>query len=292
MNLLYLTICSLIWAFSYGLIKGELNGISPDLIACIRMIIPFLGFLPFLKLKEVSRKKICAFLAIGAVQYGMMYLCVLRAYPYLSAYQIVFFTAWTPLYVTLIDDAFSRKLRPVYLLTAILSFLGASLLYFQSFSWETIFKGFLWVQLSDLCFAFGQVAYRRVKKNEKESHEKIYALLFLGGALVSSIFVTLSQGWGGLETLSMRQVGILIYLGAIASGVCFFWWNRASLQISSGTLAVFNNAKIPLGVLVSILFFGERVNPFLITVSLVLVGGALLLSEAYSRKKSVVSREK
>ena len=292
-TMIYLTVCSLIWGFSYGLIKGNLTGISPDLVAWARMVIPFLCFVPFLRIKSLSLKDVLVFLAIGAVQYGVMYLCVIRSYQYLAAYQVVLFTACTPIYVTLINDAFSKKFSPFYLAMAGMALVGSAFLYYQNFSWNGIFTGFLLVQISDLCFAFGQVAYKKFKAKRSEyKDESIYSLLFLGGTLITALSATAFGGWGDLELLSAKQSLLLLYLGAISSGLCFFWWNRASLAVNSGTLAVFNNVKIPAGVGLSILFFGEKANPLATTLSLLFVGGALVLSELYTRRKGKIWKKK
>ena len=281
-------ISSLVWAFSYGLIKGNLTQLSPDFVAFSRLIIPFLLFFPLLKVKNLSFKKIFLFLSIGAVQYGVMYLCVIRSYQYLSAYQVVFFTAFTPIYVVLIDDVFTRSFKPFYLLTSLLAFLGVGLLYYQGVSLSQVWEGFILVQFSDLCFAFGQVAYKRLRMQEgKMKDENIYALLFLGGALITGVSTTAFGGWSSISFLSFKQMWLLIYLGLIASGLCFFFWNKAAVKTPSGTLAIFNNVKIPLGVLVSIVFFGEEASRVPLLISLFLIGLALFLSESYARKKSV-----
>ncbi len=289
----YLSICSIIWGFSYGLIKGNLMGISPDLVAWFRMIVPFLCFLPFLKIKSLSFKEVLFFFLIGAIQYGGMYICFIRSYQYLAAYQIVLFCACTPIYVTLISDLMSKKFKLFYLVTAAMAFLGCAFLYYQQFSLSSVFKGFLLVQGSDLCFAFGQVAYKRFKSTKKSyADESIYAILFFGGVVITALSTSVFGGWGHLAHISLKQSLILLYLGAIASGLCFFWWNRAAVTTSSGTLAVFNNVKIPLGVCLSIIFFGEKANSLMVALSLLFIGSSLALSERYTRKNRVFWKKK
>ena len=71
--------------------------------------------------------------------------------------------------------------------------------------------------------------------------------------------------------VNLQQTYLLIYLGVIASGLGFFLWNIGARQVSTGTLAVFNNLKIPLAILVSVVCFGESTNwPRL------LAGGAIM----------------
>jgi drug/metabolite transporter (DMT)-like permease len=55
-------------------------------------------------------------------------------------------------------------------------------------------------------------------------------------------------------------MGVLLYLGAVASGLGFFLFNAGARRTDIGTLAIFNNAKIPLAILASALVFHEHVD--------------------------------
>lgn len=287
--MIYLITASLIWAFSYGLIKGNLINLSPDFVALARMTIPLILFLPFFKQKSLSLKKIILFLATGAIQYGFMYLLVIRAYHYLPAYQVVLFTACTPIYVTLIHDAFEKSFSPFYLLTASMSLIGGVFVYYKNADYSHALQGFLLVQLSDICFAFGQVAYKRLMKNEHTLKDRnIYALLFLGGCAVTALSTTIFNGWDTLYILSLKQSILLLYLGAIASGLCFFWWNKAAKTTNAGTLAVFNNTKIPLGILVSLVVFKEQANIPSLLLSGSVMAAAIFLSEKHTKKHATI----
>ncbi len=45
--MLYLWIVSLLWAFSFGLIKGQLTGLDASFVAFARLLLAALAFLPF-----------------------------------------------------------------------------------------------------------------------------------------------------------------------------------------------------------------------------------------------------
>ena len=47
--MVFLLLVSLIWAFSFGLIKGNLTGLDSNFVAFCRMFVSLLIFLPFLK---------------------------------------------------------------------------------------------------------------------------------------------------------------------------------------------------------------------------------------------------
>ena len=73
-----------------------------------------------------------------------------------------------------------------------------------------------------------------------------------------------------------NQWAILVYLGIVASGICFFLWNRGARLVSAGQLAVMNNLKIPLAVAVSLFVFREPANVYTFLAGALLVGVALL----------------
>ena len=65
----------------------------------------------------------------------------------------------------------------------------------------------------------------------------------------------------------------------LASGVGFFLWNVGATRVRSGTLAVMNNAKVPLAVVVSLAFFGEQAPLPWLAASLLTMGVAVWLAE-------------
>lgn len=282
----YLLLVSLIWAFSFGLIKGNLTGLDSNFVSFCRMAISLLVFLPLLKLKKVGYKSGMKFVFIGAVQFGLMYITYFAAFKSLQAFEVALFTIFTPLYVVLIEGILQKKLHAIYLLTAVVTIVATWIIKGEALLTPQILNGFLLVQLSNLCFAFGQVYYRRVMVKEPGVRDMdIFGLLYLGAALLTGIstliFVPLSS-----ITLTAKQVWTLLYLGAIASGLSFFLWNLGARKVNAGALAIFNDLKIPLAVLVSLVVFGEKTN-----LTRLLIGGAVMLAalfinEWYTRYKT------
>ena len=70
----------------------------------------------------------------------------------------------------------------------------------------------------------------------------------------------------------------------VASGAGFFLWNVGATRVSSGTLAVMNNAKVPLGVAVSLLVFGETADAAGLAASFALFAAALWLAARADRR--------
>jgi len=275
----YLILTSLMWAFSYSLIKNNLTNLDAGFVSACRMVIAALVFLPFLNWKNLKLKAVGQLMLIGAIQYGLMYLFFIRAFSYLAAHQVALFTTLTPLYVILINDILARKIRAYYLVTAFLAALGGMLIYYQNLKSAHLWQGFLLMQAADLSFAFGQIAYKRFRqKLPQVKDSEIYAWLFIGAAVITAIATTKFHGWYSLQKINFSQSLVLLYLGAIASGLGFFWWNKGAVTTDAGVLAVFNNLKSPLAILVSVMFFHEKMNMLTLTSGLILIVIALWLA--------------
>ena len=274
----FLLIVSLLWAFSFGLTKGLTAGLDGNLVAAIRLGLALLIFLPFLRLRGLPLRTGLQLTGIGAIQFGLMYLAYNASFRYLPAYQVALFSVTTPILVTLFADAFDRTLRPRALLAALVAVVGTAVIVFQPGSAPASLHGFILVQIANLTFALGQVLYRRIRAtlSSRPDHET-FALLYVGAFALTGA-VVLSQGQIQIYP-SPAQWRLLAYLGLVASGLGFFLLNLGATRVSAGTLAVMNNAKIPLAVVCSLLFFGESADPFRLVLSLLLLGGAVWLAE-------------
>jgi drug/metabolite transporter (DMT)-like permease len=215
--------------------------------------------------------------AIGAVQFGVMYLAYIESFRYLHAYEAALFTITTPIFVTLLVDCFERALRPRALIAALLAVVGTGIIVVKSTDLKLTLAGLALVQLSNVAFAFGQVFYRRLRKQHAALKDReIFALLYAGAVVVA---VTALLGRGVSFNLTTSQLWTLVYLGMVASGVGFFLWNKGAVQVKGGTLAVMNNLKVPLAVACALLFFGESANLPRLVASLLVLGAAVWLAE-------------
>jgi len=272
-----LLVVSLLWAFSFGLIKTQLMGVDSSLVAAARLSLALLVFLPFLRIRSVAAGTAAPLLLIGAIQFGLMYLGYLKAFQTLAAYQVALLTIVTPIMVCLVDDALERRFRWQPLFAAALAVVGTGVIVVRQPLGRAAWLGLLLVQVSNLCFALGQVLYRRWKLARPHVHDRdVFAWLYLGAAAVTLPFAgTPSTMAIKLVALAPVQRAVLIYLGFVASGLAFFLWNRGAQQVSTASLAVMNNAKTPLGVAVSLLVFGEKTDLLRL-----LLGGALVVAAA------------
>ena len=277
---------SIIWAFSFGLIKGKLTGLDSGLVASIRLILCFLCFMPFIF--KVSQHKMRFRLALlGIVQFGIMYLAYIKSYQYLPGYLVAVFTIFTPFYVialnTLLDKS-SRDARKLALslVAVVLSITGAAVIVFKTPGQEEYLIGFLILQFANIAFAIGQWNYQRWA--DQGSNAGNMAWMYLGAAAFASL-VTFPQLNISEVVMSTEQVGVLLYLGIIASGLCFYLWNSGSKQVTPATLAVMNNGYIPVAVVASIVLFSEEADLLRLSMG----GGLILLSVVISYRTSYSS---
>jgi drug/metabolite transporter (DMT)-like permease len=253
----YLAIVSFIWAFSFGLIGNALSGVDPIFVAAARLGIAGLLFLPFLRLSAVPVGSHLQLLACGGLQFGLMYVCYIKAFQYIPSHLVALFSILTPLYVVLIHDLRQRQFHRKYLYAALLSILGAAIIKAQPGASGSIWMGFALMQIAGLAFGFGQVYYRDWKRSQPATKDhQVFALLFAGGILVAATASACFTDWSRVR-LGAEHLQVLAYLGIIASGIGFFLWNKGAALSRPGTLAAFNNAVVPLAMACSLFIFGE-----------------------------------
>jgi drug/metabolite transporter (DMT)-like permease len=289
--MLYLLAVSLLWGFSFGLVKTGFSELDPSTLAMARLAIALPCFLPFFRLALLTRGgPLSGYLLTGAVQYGLMYVALFHAFRWLSGYEVALLTIFTPFYVILSHAALNRRIPPPWFWATALIAVIAALWILDPRGLPTKGPGVLLVQLSNICFAFGQVLYPRLyRKAPPHAHREGYALLYAGGVLATLPFALTGNPIAGLSSLDAGQWMALLYLGAVASGLGFFLWNAGAARVNPASLAVFNNLKIPIAILISVTVFGETADPLHLVPGLFLLLVALLWSESASRREPTSS---
>ena len=283
--MVWLLIVSLIWAFSFGLIKTQLTGLDSAFVSFLRLLISFLIFLPFLRLKNIGRSLIWRLVLTGAVQYGIMYLSYIYAYRFLAAYEVALFTIFTPLYITFFNDWFSRKFHKMFFIEALLTVSATALIVFNRLSSNALLSGFLLMQISNISFAFGQIYYKKILKDRDIKDSSVFALLYAGAVLVTGAAMLFTVNFNTIN-IDSAQMYTLLYLGAVASGIGFFMWNYGTRRTNTGVLSIFNNLKIPLAITVSLLFFGEQTDLLRLLTGGVILTGLIVYNQLYLKQHS------
>ncbi|AWH89742.1 DMT family transporter [Limnobaculum parvum] len=283
----FLIITTVIWSFSFSLIGVYLAGqVDPWFSILMRVGLASLLFVPFMRFSGVSIKACLAFMVAGACQLGVMYLFYYQSFIYLTVPEVLLFGITMPIYVTLIYDLLKgQSLRLGYLFSVLLAVLGAGVINF-SHPRENFWFGMLIIQIANFFFALGQVGYKRAMELYPMPPRQSSALFYLGALCVAIVAWLLL---GNIEQLptTFVQWGILVWLGLGASGVGYFMWNYGAGKVDAGTLAIMNNAMIPVGLMVNFLIWQERPEW-----GKMLVGSTIMLLSLWIHKRWVVIEDK
>ncbi len=276
----YLLLVSLIWSVSFGLFKTHLSGLDSSLAAFLRLSLSLIVFIPFFKPRSIPLGQGMALMSVGAIQYGLMYVLLNESYRHLDSWQVALMTLFTPIYIVLFDALRKRRMDMPYLAASLLAVVGAAIVLLDGKAPEAgSIRGCLLVQGADACFAIGLLLYRDIHtKLGRIKDIEAYACAYIGGALVALLGVLGMGSIGQLATISPKQWLALAYMGTVASGLCFFWWNRGSTRVTTGVLAAMSNVKIPLAVCASIVVFGENCSSWasLVAGTLMMMLGVIL----------------
>jgi carboxylate/amino acid/amine transporter len=254
----YLLFVTLLWAFSFSLIGEYLAGSVDSYFAVLtRIAIAGLLFLPLTRWRGQAPAFVRGMLLIGALQFGITYVCLYLSFNVLTVPEVLLFTILTPLHVTLIEDALNRRFNPWALLAALVAVAGAGIIRYDGIS-SGFLLGFLLLQLANFTFAAGQVLYRRLllEYPSSEPQYRRFGFFYVGALLVAlPAFVLLGDQSRLPGTL--LQWSVLGWLGVMASGLGLYWWNKGASLVDAGTLAVMNNALVPAGLLVNLLIWNQ-----------------------------------
>ena len=256
----YLIIVSILWSFSFGIIKYGLGGVDSSYISFIRSLIAFLFFssISIYNIKKFSFD--LKLVIIGAIQFGLMYVFYIQSYAYLPAYLIATFTITTPIFVGLASKfIFKEQISKNGIYAIILVLIGSFLMRMNIVNPLNYWIGFLLIQFANFFFASGQILFKEWNaENDSKDIVHNFSQLFLGATLITSIFYFFSMN--NSHELTSINLFTLIFLGLISTGIGFLFWNIGSLKVSNEKLAVMNNLIIPIAVLNSFFIFGEQID--------------------------------
>lgn len=278
----YLFAVTLLWAFSFSLIGVYLAGqVDAWFSVLIRIALAALIFLPFLKVKQTPKPLALKLMLIGAVQLGAMYSFYYHSFLYLSVPEVLLFTVMTPLYITLLNDALEKHFNPHFFIVAIIAIGGAVAIRYEGISSDFLL-GLLLVQAANLCFAIGQVAYKRLMSNSTLEHKSVFGWFFIGALCVALVCYLLFGNTDKLPTTT-TQWSVLIYLGIVASGFGYFVWNKGATLVNVGALAVMNNLLIPAGIIVNVLIWNRDADLFRLAIGAGIILAALLVNQYFNK---------
>jgi drug/metabolite transporter (DMT)-like permease len=216
-----------------------------------------LVFLPLTRWRQVEPRFMRGMLLIGALQYGITYVCLYLSFRVLTVPEVLLFTILTPLHVTLIEDALNRRFNPWALLAALVAVAGAAVIRFDSISGSSSWASCCcnWptspTPPARCCTASGGAPPQR------PAALPAFRLLLPRRA---------AGGAAGLPAVRQRPAPAehrRAMAGAAVPGLCptalgLYWWNKGACLVSGGTLAVMNNLHVPVGLLLNLLIWNQH----------------------------------
>ncbi len=282
----YLLSITLLWAFSFSLIGVYLAGqVDAWFSVLMRISLATLVFLPFLRPKKVPLPIALKLMLIGAIQLGLMYVFYYQSFLYLTVPEVLLFTVMTPIYITLLNDAFEGRFHPNFMISAVIATLGAIAIRYNGID-SGFLLGFATVQGANLCFATGQVCYKRLMKDQDIEQKTVFGFFFIGALIIASVCYALFGNSEKLPT-TITQWGVLVYLGTIASGIGYFMWNKGATQVNVGVLAVMNNLLIPAGILVNLLIWNRDADVLRLSLGGGLILIALIVNQQLEKRRHI-----
>ena len=258
--MIYLVLVSILWSFSFGIIKYGLAGIDSAFISLMRSLIALLFFasLTLYNFKKFSFD--VRLILIGAIQFGLMYVLYIQSYQYLPAYLIATFTITTPIFIGIFSQLYDNmSFSSNGKLSIILVVIGSLMMRFNVVNPLDYWLGFFLIQCANMCFAIGQIMFKRWhSKNNSVNIIYNFSQMFFGAVLITSIFSLINST--NLSMLNTSNLYALLFLGLFSTGFGFLAWNIGATQVSNERLAVMNNAVIPIAIFNSYLIFGEKIS--------------------------------
>lgn len=280
----YLILITLIWAFSFSFIGEFLAGrVDSYFAVLVRVSIASLIFLPLTKFRGIATELKLKIMVIGSIQIGLMYIFFYKSFLFLSVPEVILFTIFTPIYVTLFYDALKAQFKPLYLVSAGVAVLGAYIIRYHDVNANFI-TGFLMVQGANICFAIGQSAYKKVIESHQGIAQRDVFGYFHFGALIISVIAFLLFANPAKLSPTLTQWSVLVWLGVVASGLGYFLWNKGACEVDAGVLAIMNNALVPVGLIMNLLVWGTPTNYLLLSLGSAVIAFSLWLHYFFMRR--------
>ena len=307
--MIWLMLASIIWAFSFGIVKNLTISADPFTVNLIRIGIATIFFIPFhvttlrssIQKSFDSKKQTRQYarnlvyrraFTCGAIQLGLMYGPYTLSFRFIKAHEVALFTMTTPLIMAFFyipselrratEDRLTLGIR---LATAILlATVGGIVATYHDTVSDGLLIGAILVQVSNIFFALGSFYWTKWFTPSEENDVGLMTPFFVGALVASAIlFAVFSKTF---ELPDTQQLAQLVWLGAVSSGLGFFLWNKGSLNVSGTTLSIANNLKLPIAVLVSIVFFGEETSVWPLVFGILLILLALQLGSVHQETKA------
>jgi drug/metabolite transporter (DMT)-like permease len=283
-----------LWSSSFILVKFGLLEVPPLLLAALRYGIAFtiLGVISLMlgETKRIDRKNVtkvngkAALIIAGICGYTIAQGFQVVGLFYLPAVTTSFLLNFTPIFVLLLGISFlgekGSKIQMVGLAVAIA---GGSVFFSEKLSGASQLFGITIVVISGVAWAVYMVVIRRIQRVGTFGSLKLTTATMGIGTLGLVILAVLI---GGLRSVSLNAMMIILWLSLGNTTLAFLLWNHALRSIHAYELSVIQNTMLIQIAILAWIFLGELLTYFMIIgVILVILGVVLVQIPAINRAK-------
>ena len=220
----------IIWSNTFVSSKILLhNGLSPAEIFAIRFALAYVAIIPFThsKLWCDNLKDELLMLVLGATGGALYFLAENTALKYTGVSNVCLLVCSAPLLTALLARWFgkSEKMSSRLITGSLIAFAGAALVIVED--WKHMQLKLLGDMLA-LCGALSWAVYQLIIKRMCGKYSTVFITrkVFAYGLLTIAVFFVFDHPSFPLDSMLHPVVaGTLLFLGIIASGLCFWVWN-------------------------------------------------------------------
>ena len=220
----------IIWSNTFVSSKILLhNGLSPAEIFAIRFALAYVAIIPFThsKLWCDNLKDELLMLVLGATGGALYFLAENTALKYTGVSNVCLLVCSAPLLTALLAQWFgkSEKMSSRLITGSLIAFAGAALVIVED--WKHMQLKLLGDMLA-LCGALSWAVYQLIIKRMCGKYSTVFITrkVFAYGLLTIAVFFVFDHPSFPLDSMLHPVVaGNLLFLGIIASGLCFWVWN-------------------------------------------------------------------
>ena len=266
---------------SSKILLGE--GLSPAQIMCLRFAMAYICILPFAprRLWADNLRDEAMMVLLGVTGGSLYFLLENTALVYTQASNVAIIIASTPLLTTLAVHLVSRQERAgrgLYL-SSLLSLAGVALVVFNG---QFILKLNPRGDLLTLGAAVMWVVYSIAILRMKDRYPSLLItrkIFFYGVATLLPYFLIRSEGLAADTLMRPAVAGNLLYLGIVASLICYWTWNLSIEKLGAIRATNYLYLNPVVAMITAHAVLGERITP------LAVAGTALILCGVYLAEK-------
>lgn len=230
-HLLALT-CAFVWGITFVSTKVLLETMTPVEILVTRFVIGYvlLWIVWPRRMRKPSGREELLFVAAGFTGICLYYLLENIALVYTRASNVGVVVCLSPFFTVLVERFFigQRRLGAGFFAGLVLSLTGVALISWSGDSAvEFSLKGDLLAAVAALVWAFYCLFVNKIAVAGFEVLPATRRIFFYGIVMMLPFAWAMDFSWTPVEWLSPVCMGNLLFLGVLASGLCFVFWSRS-----------------------------------------------------------------